>query len=270
MVRQKQNTEKQNEVMYAARNNTLYEYLQKHFQTKGNLSTRGVAGMIGVSHTSLVRGGALATKKLTEKLTQHGFNSGTLISNGWNYHATWLAIEYFAYESQVKPHMAVTMAKSLGAFGVKKALDKATGADNSDQLNQLVGVMTQLVTQVKQQGEVINSMQGELESLRTTRVNLDHLAPGAAIIREHREKLLALPPSQRGYSQFITAPEWLNARDPELTYRRRRQFYLAVSQNQRVQKLEGKLPKCNGKNIYKLHEVDGIFEATYRTVINSD
>ena len=90
----------------------------------GNLSIRGVARCCDVEHTSIIRDGAFNSAKLAQTLIEHGFEAGALVQDGFSPQATWLAIEYFAYESKAKAPMAKQIARTFGAIGVMTTLEQ--------------------------------------------------------------------------------------------------------------------------------------------------
>ena len=101
-------------------------FIKDEAMSNGNLSIRGVARCCDVPHTSLIRGGALKSNKLSETLSSKGFHAGALTENGFPPQAVWLCIEYFAYESQADAPMAKQLARTFGAIGVLETLKQLT------------------------------------------------------------------------------------------------------------------------------------------------
>lgn len=102
-------------------------FIKDEAMPNGNLSIRGVARCCDVPHTSLIRGGALKSNKLSETLSSKGFHAGALTENGFPPQAVWLCIEYFAYESQAEAPMAKQLARTFGAIGVMSTLSQLAG-----------------------------------------------------------------------------------------------------------------------------------------------
>lgn len=94
-------------------------FIKDQAKPNGNLSIRGVARCCGIEHTSLIRGGAFKSQKLGQTITQHGFESGALVENGFPPEAVALCVEYFAYESRAKSPMAKQLARTFGSIGIK-------------------------------------------------------------------------------------------------------------------------------------------------------
>ena len=89
--------------------------------TGDNLSIRGLARLCGVPHTSLIRGSAVGTAALAEKLLEHGFEATDLSENGFNSVASWLVIEYFAFNARIPTTEAKQTAGILGSLGNQAA-----------------------------------------------------------------------------------------------------------------------------------------------------
>lgn len=105
---------------------SLLEHIQANMLGNKNLSIRGLAEMLGVHHSSLFRGGDFKSSKLAEILTKQGFRAGDLIENGFNAQATWLVIEYFAYESKAKAEKAKQIARTFGSVGIYTVFEEIT------------------------------------------------------------------------------------------------------------------------------------------------
>lgn len=103
---------------------SVLQQIQQNLLDNKNLSIRGVAEICGVAHTSIFRGGAFANQKLGESLISQGFQAGALLEKGFNAQATWLVIEYFAYESKAKALGAKQLARSFGALGIYQIFEE--------------------------------------------------------------------------------------------------------------------------------------------------
>ena len=62
----------------------LIETIKSNMQGE-NLSVRGTASLCGVADTSIIRGGAFKSVKLTQKLTDAGFEGAALVVNNYAY-----------------------------------------------------------------------------------------------------------------------------------------------------------------------------------------
>lgn len=89
--------------------------------TGDNLSIRGLARLCGVPHTSIIRGAVLGSAALAEKLLEQGFEGGALSENGFNSVASWLVIEYFAFDARIPTTEARQIARILGSLGIQIA-----------------------------------------------------------------------------------------------------------------------------------------------------
>jgi len=97
---------------------SLLEHIKANLLENKNLSLRGLAEMCGVSKTSIIESGHFRSKKLAELLESYGFQAGHIIENGFDAQATWLIIEYFAYESKAKAIRAKQLARTFGSVGI--------------------------------------------------------------------------------------------------------------------------------------------------------
>jgi phage antirepressor YoqD-like protein len=102
----------------------LLAFLKDNLSDGQNLSIRGVAKLCGVQNTSLIRSSAFNSEKLGQILTDSGFEAVALEQNGFNAKATWLVIEYFAYESKAKAEGAKQIARTFGQLGIQLTFDK--------------------------------------------------------------------------------------------------------------------------------------------------
>lgn len=109
----------------AVETENLLAFIREYLEVNGNLSIRGVAGMCGVSHTSIIRGGAFKSAKLAQRLEPQGFEAGALSVNGFPPVAVWLTIKYFAKESKAAAPWAEAVLDTFGAYGIKKAFKLA-------------------------------------------------------------------------------------------------------------------------------------------------
>jgi hypothetical protein len=106
---------------------SLLDYIKSNLLNNGqNLSIRGLARLCDIQHTSIIRDGAFNSEKLGQILTAEGFEAGALEENGFNAKATWLVIEYFAYESKAKAPGAKQIARTFGQIGVMTTFDQLT------------------------------------------------------------------------------------------------------------------------------------------------
>ncbi|MFG6095086.1 hypothetical protein SPB21_07540 [Leptothoe sp. ISB3NOV94-8A] len=122
------------QVQEAINAGTLAKFMRENLEGK-NLSIAGVAALCSVADKSIINGGSFNSAALAEKLESKGFDAGSLVEEGFNSVATWLTIEYFAYESKAKAVFAKAIARTFGAFGVKAAFDEVLGvAPNVRQL----------------------------------------------------------------------------------------------------------------------------------------
>ncbi|NEZ65277.1 hypothetical protein D0962_21305 [Leptolyngbyaceae cyanobacterium CCMR0082] len=122
------------QVQEAINAGTLAKFMRENLEGK-NLSIAGVAALCSVADKSIINGGSFNSAALAEKLENKGFDAGSLVEEGFNSVATWLTIEYFAYESKAKAVFAKAIARTFGAFGVKAAFDEVLGvAPNVRQL----------------------------------------------------------------------------------------------------------------------------------------
>jgi hypothetical protein len=90
----------------------------------GRLSIRAVARLLEVDETSIVIGGMFANKKLTQILTEQGFEAGTLLEDGFCPKSLWLTLEYFAYDSKLKAEGAKHLTRAFGRVGIMTAFTK--------------------------------------------------------------------------------------------------------------------------------------------------
>lgn len=104
--------------------NDLLQFIKDNLQSDKKLSIRGVARLCGVADKSIINGGSFNSLILAEKLEAHGFEAGSLVRDGFNATATWLTIEYFAYDSKAEAIQAKIIARTFGALGVVQTFDK--------------------------------------------------------------------------------------------------------------------------------------------------
>lgn len=104
----------------------LLSYIKSELTNDTNLSIRGVERLCGIANNALIKGVEFVSKKLGQILTAHGFTAVELIKNGFNAQATWLVIEYFAYESKAKAEGAKQIARTFGSIGVMTTFEKLT------------------------------------------------------------------------------------------------------------------------------------------------
>lgn len=99
-------------------------FIRDEAMENGNLSIRGVARCCGVHHSSIIKGGGIVPQKLAQTLMAHGFQAGGLLEEGFNAQATWLTLEYFAYDSKAAAPMAKQLARTFGAIGIMATIDQ--------------------------------------------------------------------------------------------------------------------------------------------------
>jgi hypothetical protein len=160
------------QVQKAIETESLAEFVREYVNgNNGNLSIRGLSGMCGIQHTALVRGGDLRSAALAAKLAAHGFEGGDLVLNGFPPSATWLVIEYYAYESKAKAPYAKAIARTFGAYGVKAAFsdsvkDEPSAVQNSplsekiDETKAILGLIDSAM-----QGVKLGSTEAETQNL---------------------------------------------------------------------------------------------------------
>ena len=108
----------------------LLAFIQSELEANKNLSMRGVARLCDVDAGGLSK--ALNSSvdvvphKLAQKLSQHGFEGVDLVKTGFDAKATWLTIEYYAYESKAEAAGAKQIARTFGMLGVMTTFDKLT------------------------------------------------------------------------------------------------------------------------------------------------
>ncbi|MGV2830573.1 hypothetical protein [Myxosarcina sp. GI1(2024)] len=102
----------------------LLAYIKENLTSNSNLSIVGLARLCHVADTSIIRGSAFANQKLAVILSAYGFETSALVENGFNAQATWLVIEYFAYESKAKAEGAKQIARTFGTIGVMQTFEK--------------------------------------------------------------------------------------------------------------------------------------------------
>lgn len=96
----------------------LLHFIQDNLSEAKNLSMRGLARLCGVDESSLREAAGLQSHKLGQKLTEHGIDTAGLVENGFDGKATWLVIEYFAYDSKAKAPGAkqIQLEETITAF----------------------------------------------------------------------------------------------------------------------------------------------------------
>jgi len=113
------------QVRQAIETENLASFIRENLEGQ-RLSIRGLAGLCGVDHKSIIKGGDFASKNLAEKLEAKGFEAADLVANGFGPVETWLVIEHFAYDSKAKAPFAKAISRTFGAFGVKSAFSQVT------------------------------------------------------------------------------------------------------------------------------------------------
>ncbi len=107
-----------------------FPFARLNLQSSNALSIRGIAALCGVADKSIINGGSFNSAKLAEKLNEQGFECGSLIANGFNAQATWLVIEYFAYDSKAFAPGAKAIARTFGTLGVMQTFSMLTEPTN--------------------------------------------------------------------------------------------------------------------------------------------
>lgn len=110
----------------------LLSFIKEDANDDGNLSTRGVAKLAGVEHTSIIRGGAFASLRLDEMLTSQGFEGGALAQFGFCPQAVILVLEYFAFESRVESPQARAILRAFGSIGLATTLEQLKRSDKQE------------------------------------------------------------------------------------------------------------------------------------------
>lgn len=99
----------------------------------GYVAIRAFARMLGVAHTSLVRGGALKSAKLAKTLLAQGFSHGAQAEwaeTGIPDAACAVIAEYFAFDAQQTSEQARNFLKLTSAMGVRAWVrEKCQGLD---------------------------------------------------------------------------------------------------------------------------------------------
>lgn len=103
---------------------TLLSFIKENLSNEKNLSIRGLAALCSVGDHSLISGADFKSKKLSKILTEQGFQAADLVTGGFNAKASWLVIEYFAYDSKAKALGAKQIARTFGQLGVQLTFDK--------------------------------------------------------------------------------------------------------------------------------------------------
>lgn len=232
--------------------------------------------MAGVADTSIIRGAAFKSQKLAETLAKHGYEAAALIEQGFDYQATWLVLEYFAYESKVKPEMAITMCRTFGSLGLKRAFDEATNP-SPDLGNLLLRVTEALEIANHQTAELA----GQIEARKQQDEKVEKVYPFVSKINAYIvENDLNSPPRTKAESRarWATIAEWLLMFVPEYTCPTfRRQLGARVAPSKTI--LTGERPKGASKKSYHVSqwlviaeqyrlmtEVENIDPATYKRI----
>jgi hypothetical protein len=101
------------------------QYIRENSIGDRALSARGLAGLCGVHHSVVFKGGGFYSTKLAQKLTSLGFEHGGLLEKGFDSNASWAVVEYYAFESKANAPGAKKLARLFGALGVAKAFEIA-------------------------------------------------------------------------------------------------------------------------------------------------
>jgi hypothetical protein len=80
--------------------------------------------LLEVDETSIVIDGAFQSQKLAQILNEQGFQAGDLVENGFCAKSFWLALEYFAYDSEAEASGAKHLTRAFGRVGIMTAFTK--------------------------------------------------------------------------------------------------------------------------------------------------
>jgi hypothetical protein len=86
---------------------------------KATISIKGLAKMLGVADTSIIRGAAIQGKKLSETLARHGIDPSAFSREGIPDIAVALIASHFAYKANKKSKQAEAVCESFMAIGVR-------------------------------------------------------------------------------------------------------------------------------------------------------
>jgi hypothetical protein len=76
----------------------LLAFIKENLTNDKNLSIRGLERLCGIANNALIKGVDFKSKKLGQKLIEHGFTAVDLVENGFDAKACWLVIEYYAHK----------------------------------------------------------------------------------------------------------------------------------------------------------------------------
>jgi hypothetical protein len=163
----------------------LLTFLKDNLLNGKNLSIRGLATLCAVQHTTLIRDGAFNSGKLGQTLTEQGFEAGALSENGFDAKATWLVIEYFAYESKAKAPGAKQLARTFGQVGVQLTFDKLT--EKEAKPKQLPATYKEallaLLAEIEEKEKLSQIIQSQEQDLLAQAEVIDELFDYSSIIR---------------------------------------------------------------------------------------
>lgn len=98
--------------------------IKENLLKEGNLSIRGLALICEISDRAIIRDAHFRPQKLGQIMEEHGFSGADLTKNGFNERATWLVIEYFAFESKAKAPGAKQIARTFGSYGIHQLFEQ--------------------------------------------------------------------------------------------------------------------------------------------------
>lgn len=179
------------QVQEAINAGTLAQFIRENLEGK-NLSIAGVAALCSVADKSIINGGSFNSARLAEKLEAKGFEAGSLVEGGFDSIATWLTIEYFAYESKAKAVFAKAIARTFGAFGVKAAFDEVLGAPTKSD-NRLPG---RTLTEIDQAAEIITKHIGPHAGQSLLIINMRRHYPDIALPEIVAQERASLPSAE--------------------------------------------------------------------------
>ncbi|NEQ50580.1 MAG: hypothetical protein F6K11_10680 [Leptolyngbya sp. SIO3F4] len=177
------------QVQEAINAGTLAQFMRENLEGR-NLSIAGVAALCSVADKSIINGGSFNSAALAEKLESKGFDAGSLVEEGFNSVATWLTIEYFAYESKAKAVFAKAIARTFGAFGVKAAFDEVLGTPTT---NNVVQLPSRSIAEIDEFATVVGKRFGKHVEESCLILNLRRHYPDMALPEIAAEDRASLP-----------------------------------------------------------------------------
>lgn len=163
----------------------LLEFLRENITKDKYLSIRGVARLCGIADKSLINGGSFNSEKLGQTLIENGFEIGSLIKTGFNAKATWLVIEYYAYDSRTPKDKAKQLARTFGQLGLELTFNKLAETkkrslypDRSEEYKELSKQIKELLKETKAGkhhyiilAQTLNAIVGKVEGRTENAIN---------------------------------------------------------------------------------------------------